>query len=294
MGDAITNFLYLYSIVSRFATEYNELPSSASGLNTNTKGGAYGQGILNICSYGGADTTKIRGKLWILQDISGTVPGSLGAALSQVNDSLEYPTTEWGITQATNVYNLCKLFGNDFLNSVFGHLDVDGKLLLTASDANILFYWQYLANIEIPANKFGTINLTSFDGIFQTQVDTVCSMEITGHYSEDAEDFLEKYFTLSLISSGVFVANILITQWTSGSGEVIINNTESGTWTAGDVFKIRDTSNDMSIYQNDTPIIYTDANYYTSSVRHTFSIRNTVVQDTPIYLSKTTGVASDF
>ena len=222
MGDAVKRYKIIYQMVSRLATEFSLLPATAGSPITNRKGGGYGLAIKNICNDGFNES--IEGKLWTLQDLSGTVPGSLGAALLEIGDNTSYPTTEWGILQATNIQKLCSIF--EFFQSGIGHVQVTQSNFTFNGLAKLLFYVsapELSASVMFPkgADEVSQIiNLISFSiAYMQAKIDTLCDIKV--ELKSNPDELTTCQATLNLHANGHWDADTLITNTYQGYNTVI-------------------------------------------------------------------------
>lgn len=114
MADPVRQYLAVYAMTLRLASEYDSLPNGDGGTGANpSKGSNYGTALLNLCgdSYGDGTNGDIYGKMALLQDTSGGAPyGSLWAAIVHVDDG-GTNNSYWFTQQVANLTALNHLFG---------------------------------------------------------------------------------------------------------------------------------------------------------------------------------------
>ena len=114
MADPVRQYLAVYAMTLRLASEYDSLPNgTGGGTYTPYKGDAYGVALLNVCGdyNGDGSNGNVYGKMALLQDTSGDAPyGSLWAAIVHVHDG-GTDDSFWFTQQVANLTALNHLFG---------------------------------------------------------------------------------------------------------------------------------------------------------------------------------------
>lgn len=104
MSDAVRQYEVLYGTVLRLANLYTAAVSISDITNANA--------IKSLCSDGsviGVNSNPIQGKCWMLQDSTGTIPGSFSAALLETTNTKL--TNQWGTLQLQKLISVFSIFG---------------------------------------------------------------------------------------------------------------------------------------------------------------------------------------